>query len=724
MPQRVPGWIWIVGVLIMPMVWTRMPVQAQPATVVINEIYASPDTSSVNDQEWIELYNAGSVPVDVTNWTIKRTSGSTEKTKTLDSAIIQPGAFLLLDYTSGFLNNSGATLELLDAGDQPVNDPINGSIDYPKLTADESYARIPDGNSKWFQGIPSPGESNPLPPTPTPTETATLTPTATATPTSTSTATPTRTSTPTATATAVPTDTPTVTDTPTATPQPHTVLINEIMAAPDSGMPEWIELYNTGGKAVDVIGWIIRRTSLSGTVQRQTLDGVTVEPGGFAIIKYSGSFLTNSGATLELLDPQEQLVYDPVDYPELAKNQVYARTQDGGGEWSLDYLASPGAPNTPPPPSATPTATRIPTSSHTPTATRTPASTRTRMPSHTPAPNRTAATDNTVSPDQSDVSSESDSNSDSRNVTIWLNELLPAPKDTFDEEWVELYNAGSTTADLSGWKIDDIEGGSAPITIPEGSHIAPGEVLLIPLGKVILNNGGDEARLLRPDGSIADSFVYSNSQPDQSYSRNPTDNTWSNTLPSSPGTPNPAFATEETPADTEADTMTSENEPATALSDRIHATDASDETTPPSNRLPARNPANTAAYAGVSLANNRANSAAPLHGSSPVDTTDTIDVPKIRQPASLQADELIAAQPYIGTEAGEIYHYRPLPTATALPTATVRPSVQPAPAADTPSAAAVHVRTTRLIAGTLLLALAGILIRSEIRSKQDQEPVL
>jgi hypothetical protein len=85
---------------------------------------------------------------------------------------------------------------------------------------------------------------------------------------------------------------------------------------------------------------------------------------------------------------------------------------------------------------------------------------------------------------------------------------------------------------------------------------------------------------------------------------------------------------------------------------------------------------------------------------------------------------LIAAQPYIGTEAGQIYRYSPPPTATALPTATPRPTAQPALATDQPSAVAAHVRTTRLIAGTLLLALASILVFSEIRRQRDQEPVL
>jgi hypothetical protein len=310
---------------------------------------------------------------------------------------------------------------------------------------------------------------------------------------------------------------------------------------------------------------------------------------------------------------------------------------------------------------------------------------------------------------------------DSAAFSIWLNELLPAPKNVFGEEWVELYNAGDTTADLSGWKIDDVEGGSSPAAIPEGSSIAPGEVLWIPLNKAILNNSGDEVRLLRPDGSVADSFTYSSSKPDQSYSLHPLDNIWSDTLPPSPGAPNPVPTEEAAPADTEPDTATGATRPAATPPNRVLSANDADETTPPGSRLPARNPGNSSVHTGAAPGNSGANAAAPPAG---LDPDSTVDGREIRQPASLQAGELIAAQPYIGTEAGQIYRYSPPPTATALPTATPQPTAQPALATDQPSAAAAQVRITRLIAGTLLLALAGILVFSEIRRQRDQEPVL
>ena len=37
--------------------------------------------------------------------------------------------------------------------------------------------------------------------------------------------------------------------------------------------------------------------------------------------------------------------------------------------------------------------------------------------------------------------------------TIVINEIMPAPAS--GNEWVELYNPGTTPIDISGWKIDD-----------------------------------------------------------------------------------------------------------------------------------------------------------------------------------------------------------------------------------------------------------------------------
>jgi len=51
-----------------------------------------------------------------------------------------------------------------------------------------------------------------------------------------------------------------------------------------------------------------------------------------------------------------------------------------------------------------------------------------------------------------------------------------------DEEWIELFNRGSTTIDLSGWELDD----AVEYDFPEGTTLAPGEYLVVARDAVAL----------------------------------------------------------------------------------------------------------------------------------------------------------------------------------------------------------------------------------------------
>lgn len=90
---------------------------------------------------------------------------------------------------------------------------------------------------------------------------------------------------------------------------------------------------------------------------------------------------------------------------------------------------------------------------------------------------------------------------------IFLNEVLPVPVGTdwdgngvADErdEWVELYNAGTASIDLSNWFLDDAEGESDPYQIPDGTVLEPGAFLVLYQQEtgIVLGDGGDTARLL------------------------------------------------------------------------------------------------------------------------------------------------------------------------------------------------------------------------------------
>jgi hypothetical protein len=70
-------------------------------------------------------------------------------------------------------------------------------------------------------------------------------------------------------------------------------------------------------------------------------------------------------------------------------------------------------------------------------------------------------------------------------ASVRLNEIVAANSSTLADEdgsyedWIELYNAGTTTVDLSGWGLSSIPSQPFQWTIPEGVSMGAGEYLLI-----------------------------------------------------------------------------------------------------------------------------------------------------------------------------------------------------------------------------------------------------
>lgn len=95
---------------------------------------------------------------------------------------------------------------------------------------------------------------------------------------------------------------------------------------------------------------------------------------------------------------------------------------------------------------------------------------------------------------------------------IVINEFLVDPEAS---QWVELYNKGSASRDISGWFIDD-SGRSQKFTIPSGTVINPLEYKIFESSLFNLNrSSADTIRLL--NGSVEeDSYSYNNG-PGENY---------------------------------------------------------------------------------------------------------------------------------------------------------------------------------------------------------------
>ncbi|MFZ2488084.1 MAG: lamin tail domain-containing protein, partial [Anaerolineae bacterium] len=256
---------------------------------------------------------------------------------------------------------------------------------------------------------------------------------------------------------------------------PVGVVINEFMPNPASDWDgsgqfsesgdEYIELYNNAAFAIDISGWKLDDAASLETSPYILPPNTILQPGQYGVFfgSQTGVGLNNTNDSARLLYPDDQ-VADEYIYPNTADDVPYSRAGDGTGDWTTSYPPSPGASNQPAP---------------TPTSTPTP----------TPA----------VYPDG-----------------IVLNEFMPNPLADWNgdgttgddnDEYIELYNLNDAAVDLTGWLVDDADGGSTPYRLPAGSSIAAHGFLTLWSRDTHLslnNSGGDAARLLTPDGIVRD----------------------------------------------------------------------------------------------------------------------------------------------------------------------------------------------------------------------------
>ena len=255
---------------------------------------------------------------------------------------------------------------------------------YVPTACDLALGRIPDGSDNWEKRLaPSPGGPNVLAtvtPSPTasstPTSTPTPSPTATRTPTATSTPTPTRTSTstrtpkptltptasrtPSVTPSATPIPTATPTSTPTATPTPlipRSVCLSEFLPAPGSSvdwdgdghadhLDEWIELYNSLDRDLDLTGWMLDDAAGSGVRPYVFPEGTVLGAGEYRAFFWRTTKVTlnNEGDAVRLLAPNGEAV-ETATYPATDYDVAYSRRRPCDGPWLPNWRPTPGEAN-------------------------------------------------------------------------------------------------------------------------------------------------------------------------------------------------------------------------------------------------------------------------------------------------------------------------------------------------------------------------------------------
>jgi len=108
---------------------------------------------------------------------------------------------------------------------------------------------------------------------------------------------------------------------------------------------------------------------------------------------------------------------------------------------------------------------------------------------------------------------------------VVLNEFQVKPSTT---QWVELFNTGSSSKDISGWIIDDDGSPSQKYIIPPNTDLPSGKCIVFSSGNFNFNpSSPDSIQLLLPDNTLVDQYAY----PESSAS-----SVWFGRLPDGTGT--------------------------------------------------------------------------------------------------------------------------------------------------------------------------------------------
>jgi uncharacterized repeat protein (TIGR01451 family) len=340
-------------------------------SVLINEVAWAGTAASVND-EWIELYNPGSNPINLSGWVLKAVDG-TPTINLLDGYILGPGEYYLLERTddttvsdilanqlfTGDIGNSSEILQLLDPLNRVVDTansnggfwPAGSSTTFGSM---ERRGVMTDSDTAWITntGVVSWGKDAGVP------NNCTITPPCLTAP-KTLMGTPKRANWAISVVpTPIPVSTPTRIPTPLPPPPPPPLLaINEFASRPGSDWnndgtintgDEYIELLNHGVVDVNLAGYRLDDEANVGS-NPFTLPSVTLKPGERYVIygSQSGLLLSDGGDGVRLLKPNGQLAdaynYSIVDFPD----QAFCRLPDNGGldDWNTNCFPTPGLRN-------------------------------------------------------------------------------------------------------------------------------------------------------------------------------------------------------------------------------------------------------------------------------------------------------------------------------------------------------------------------------------------
>ena len=288
------------------------------------------------------------------------------------------------------------------------------------------------------------------------------------------------------------------------------VCLNEAMPNPngydDAAWPggEWMEIYNSGTTAVDVLNWeLVNKANKVLTFDSSSIVGYeagnsstwTIQPGDYMVIARNANqnfYLTNTADWITMNDASGNTV-DQASWNSTASGvSLEEDPTNAMNDWISTNSPTPGSVNS--------------------------ASTG-------PVP------------------------SDLRISEVMANPWPSADNASWPGgEWLEIWNSGQSDIDLTGWTVVDNAGNIIPFNeshlIGSSTIIGPDEYRVVAVNSStswgVFNNGGETLRLLWPNGTLSESISWTDTESGYSLMEQ-IDLSWSHSAYPTPGAPNPDY---------------------------------------------------------------------------------------------------------------------------------------------------------------------------------------
>lgn len=284
--------------------------------ILINEFLIDPQP------QFVEIFNSGTESIDISDWIIDDSGGTTFYTIPKDS-ILFPNQCLVFSSDFNLNKTSADTVKLINNSQLLID-----SFPYKSSSGSGiSYFRLPDSSNNWTTGSANLGfynsnrEQKCLFPTltPTPILTPTTIPTSTITPTLGS-----EDPTP-----SIGTENPSPTT--TAPVSYDNIYLSEAMVNPVTGEKEWVEIYNNNDFSASLNNWYIDDLENAGSSPK--IFSLEINAKNYGVFNLSSMF-NNDGDSVRLLDFNKNLK-DDFEYEKSEQGKTLGRTRLDSDDFCL-----------------------------------------------------------------------------------------------------------------------------------------------------------------------------------------------------------------------------------------------------------------------------------------------------------------------------------------------------------------------------------------------------